>query len=420
MTTSARFRDIPAVPLAMHRRNTTQAPLVMISSYVPRKCGIATFTEEALEFVRRHVPGHSVHVITHLDGRGPDVHPIIDQRDPEWYLPAAELVHTLRPYAVHIQHEYGLYEVLGPDGRSDGNTGFLRLLELLGDYPTVVEPHTVHGRYKDHEDAFLRALVERCSLLLLKCDYQRWRMEWNFHYRPDNVIVVPHGARPDRADLDPVQCRRMLGLDGLEGKRVVGLVGWIQHNKRWDLVLDHWEELAHAAKERTGEDWMLLAAGNMRDPNDTHFFETCRARALELQARGLAHYFEFDPRGDVYYQVMGSCDVVALPSIDETQSGTLARIFALNRPYVTSAPVEGLTAQTLESEAGLLFTNEATLRRALLQLMCDASLRAALSDNAARYVRDVVSWDVVAQQYLAAYERANAIVEATLSARAVS
>jgi len=392
----------------------------MISSHVPRKCGIATFTEEALEFIRHHMPGRPVHVISHLDGRGRNVHPIIDQRDSEWYVPVARLVHRLRPYAVHIEHEYGLYEVLGADGRGDHNAGFLRLLELIAHYPTVVEPHTVHGRYRDHEDAFLRALVERCSLLLLKCDYQNWRMEWNFHYRPDNVMVVPHGARPDWAGLDPVQCRRALGLDALEGKRVVGLVGWIQRNKRWDLVLDRWEELAHAAKEHTGEDWMLLAAGNMRDPDDTRFFETCRARALDLQARGLAHYLEFDPRGDIYYQVMGSCDVVALPSVDETQSGTLARIFALNRPYVTSAPVEGLTAQTLESEAGLLFTNEATLRRALLHLMCDAHLRTVLGDNAARYLRDVVSWDVVAQQYLAAYEHANAIVGATLSTRAVS
>ena len=83
-------------------------------------------------------------------------------------------------------------------------------------------------------------------------------------------------------------------------------------------------------------------------------------------------------------------------------------------------PLEGLTAQTLESEAGLLFTNEATLRRALLHLMCDAHLRTVLGDNAARYLRDVVSWDVVAQQYLAAYEHANAIVGATLSTRAVS
>lgn len=410
----------PSVPLKLRRRRAEQAPLVVISSYVPRKCGIATFAEEAIEFIQRHMPHRPIHVISHLDGRGDNVHPIIDQRDPEWYLPVAELVHELDPYAVHVEHEYGLYEVIGPDGRGDHNAGFLRLLDLIAAYPTVVEPHTVHGRYKDHEDAFLRALVERCSLLLLKCDYQSWRMEWNFHYAPDNVIVVPHGARPDHAHLDTATCRRALGFEALEGKRVVGLVGWIQRNKRWDLVLDQWEDLARVARERTGEEWILLAAGNMRDPNDAHFFETCRARVLELQARGLARYFEFDPRGDVYYQVMGSCDVVALPSVDETQSGTLARIFALNRPYVTSAPVEGLTAQTLESEAGLLFTNQATLRRALLHLMSDARIRDTLSDHAATYLRDVVSWDVVAEQYLAAYARANDIVAAALSERAVS
>lgn len=390
----------------MSRSVPEKAPLVVISSFAPRKCGIATFAEEAIEFIQRHLPRRPVHIISHLDGRGRHVHPIIDQRDPEWYLPVAELVRELDPYAVHIQHEYGLYEVVGPGGRGDHNAGFLRLLESISDYPTVVEPHTVHGRYRDHEEAFLRALIERCSLLLLKCDYQRWRMEWNFHHAPDNVIVVPHGARPDRAHVDPEAYRRALGFEALTGKRVVGLVGWIQRNKRWDLVLDQWEDLARVVRERTGEEWMLLAAGNLRDSNDTHVFETCRARVLELQARGLAHYFEFDPRGDIYYQVMGSCDVVALPSVDETQSGTLARIFALNRPYVTSAPVEGLTSQTLESEAGLLFANEATLRRALLRLMTDAHLRATLRDHAAAYLRDVVSWDVVALQYLAAYERA--------------
>ena len=402
------YPDVPPAPLPL-RRGDAAAPLVVISSHVPRKCGSATFTEEALEFIGRHMPDRPIHVISHLDGRGPNVHPIIDQRDPFWYLPVAHLVRELDPYAVHIEHEYGLYEVVGPDGRGDNNRGFLRLLELIAAYPTVVEPHTVHGRYKEHEDAFLRALVERCSQLLLKCDYQRWRMEWNFRYRPNNITIVPHGARPEYGALDVEDCRRACGLTALEGKRVVGLVGWIQQNKRWDLILDRWKELAAAARAQTGEEWMLLAAGNMRDPNDTAFFQSCRSKVLQLQEQGLAHYCEFDPRGDVYYRVMGSCDVVALPSVDETQSGTLARIFALNRPYVTSAPVEGLTSQTLESEAGLLFTNEATLRRALLHLMTDAHLRALLADNAARYVRDVVSWDIVAQQYLSAYERARGV-----------
>jgi len=31
-------------------------PLVLISSYPPRLCGIATFTEEAREFIQKHSP----------------------------------------------------------------------------------------------------------------------------------------------------------------------------------------------------------------------------------------------------------------------------------------------------------------------------------------------------------------------------
>ena len=239
------YRDVPPVPLhriaAPRRRRHSWSS----ARTCPRKCGIATFTEEALEFIGRHMPDRPIHIISHLDGRGPNVHPIIDQRDPFWYLPVAHLVRELNPYAVHIEHEYGLYEVVGPDGHGDHNRGFLRLLELIAAYPTVVEPHTVHGRYKEHEDAFLRALVERCSQLLLKCDYQRWRMEWNFHYQPDNIMIVPHGARPEYGALDAEECRRACGFAELEGKRVVGLVGWIQRNKRWDLILDRWEEFAH-------------------------------------------------------------------------------------------------------------------------------------------------------------------------------
>ncbi|HEY7419136.1 MAG TPA: hypothetical protein VH593_28395, partial [Ktedonobacteraceae bacterium] len=59
-------------------------PLVVVSSYPPRKCGIATFTEEALEFVRANLPERPVHIVSHLDGQGPNVHPILDQQDPDW------------------------------------------------------------------------------------------------------------------------------------------------------------------------------------------------------------------------------------------------------------------------------------------------------------------------------------------------
>ena len=73
--------------------------------------------------------------------------------------------------------------------------------------------------------------------------------------------------------------------------------------------------------------------------------------------------------------MMGVYDFIVLPSTDETQSGTLARIIALNKPYITTAPMEGLTAQTLESGGGLLlFTTKDMLKEQVIRLACDERL----------------------------------------------
>jgi glycosyltransferase involved in cell wall biosynthesis len=122
-----------------------------------------------------------------------------------------------------------------------------------------------------------------------------------------------------------------------------------------------------------------------------------------LAEKGLAHYYEFIPRGDAYYRVMAVCDFIVIPSLDETQSGTLARVIALNKPFITTAPMEGLTAQTLESEGGLLFTNKEMLRSQVIRLACDENLRMELGGNLRRYLEKVVSWEKVAGQYEEAY-----------------
>jgi glycosyltransferase involved in cell wall biosynthesis len=314
---------------------------------------------------------------------------------------------------VHLEHEYGLYEYRDDRGMGDGNEGFLTLLNAMSRYPTVVEPHTVHGRLRDFEANFLYRLCRRSDLVLLKCHYQKWRLDWTFPGYgweiPTNIMVVPHGARPDRRwGLEEVRrIRRELGLDQLGlADHVAGMIGWIQANKRWDILLSMWEEIHEEILGATGQDWDLLAAGAMRDPHDQPRYEAWKGSALELEKKGLAHYFEFIPRGEIYYKVMAVCDFIVLPSMDETQSGTLARVIALNKPYITTAPMEGLTAQTLESEGGLLFTTKEMLRRKVVRLACDEALRLQLGENLKRYLEEVVSWEVVARQYEVAYELA--------------
>jgi glycosyltransferase involved in cell wall biosynthesis len=129
-----------------------------------------------------------------------------------------------------------------------------------------------------------------------------------------------------------------------------------------------------------------------------------------LAGKGLAHYHEFIPRGDDYYKMMAICDFIVLPSTDETQSGTLARIIALNKPYITTAPMEGLTAQTLESEGGLLFTTKKMLRQKVIKLATDENLRLKLGENLKNYLENEVCWEVVAQQYNKAYQLARRAV----------
>jgi len=386
-------------------------PLVVISSYPPRPCGIAIFVEEALEFIHNDMPARPVHIICHADGEGENTHPIIDPSKKNWYEPVAELVKELDPYVVHIQHEYGLYEHV-ENGRGDDNEGFIRLLDLIHEYPTVVEPHTVHGRLKEHEEVFIRKLLDRATVVILKCDYQKWRLSWTFREGdwklPHNITVIPHGTRADRryGDHEIDDIKDELGLSEFKGRRIAGLVGWIQSNKRWDIVLDCWEEIEQTIFGRTAENWLLFAAGDMRDPHDRPDFEKYRTMIDALARKGAAKFLRFSPRGDIYYKVMAICDFVILPSMDETQSGTLARIIALNKPYVTTAPLEGLTSQTLESEGGLLFTNKESLKRKVIRLACDEGLRRELGESLKWYLENRVSWDVVVPQYLQVYEDA--------------
>jgi glycosyltransferase involved in cell wall biosynthesis len=389
-------------------------PIVMISSYPPRLCGIATFTEEAREFIQKLHPEREVYVISHIDGEGEGVFPIIDTTKRFWWKPVAKQLKKLNPHVVHIEHEYGLYEYVDDRGMGDGNQGFLELLDAINEYPIVVEPHTIHGRLRDFEENFIYELCNSADIIIFKSEYQKWRLNWTFTQRkwkmPSNIIIIPHGARPDMywPPEEIPKLKEELGLTKLKylSDRLVGLVGWIQSNKRWDILTSIWEEVVQEIEKRTGQSWDLLAAGKMRDIHHLDDYHKYIKEIELLEQKGIAHYYEFIPRGELYYKVMAVCDFIVLPTVDETQSGTLARIIALNKPFITTAPMEALTAQTLESEGGLLFTSRKMLKEKVIKLACDENLRKELSENLKKYLKEVVSWEVVAKQYKYAYKLA--------------
>ena len=76
----------------------------MVSSYPPRLCGIGTFTEEAREFIQNANPKREVLVVSHTEGQGEGVLPLIDTSRQAWWKPVANALEQLNPYVVHIEH----------------------------------------------------------------------------------------------------------------------------------------------------------------------------------------------------------------------------------------------------------------------------------------------------------------------------
>lgn len=215
-------------------------PIVLISSYYPRLCGIATFCEEAREFIQKANPKRDVLVISHTDETGEGVYPIIDISNRFWWKAEAKKIKELSPYVVHIEHEYGLYEYIDNRNIGDRNQGFIEFLGSINEFPIVVEMHTVHSRLKEFEENFIYQVCKEADVVLFKCDYQKWRLNWTFVQRgwemPKNIMIIPHGVREDRnwSNNDIPKLKQELGLNKIEyiSNNLIELVGWIQSNKR--------------------------------------------------------------------------------------------------------------------------------------------------------------------------------------------
>lgn len=395
----------------------TNQRIAIINPCPPTVCSAATFAQEAQEFIQKANPGSEVVIISHADTSGGDgTYPIIDLKRKNWWEPVTRQLHKINPVVVHLMHgdrpnEYSS----GQESDGDAN-GVWGLLEEIKQYPIVTEIHPGHGRADWIDTDFAYRLCQKSEVVILKHAYQKWRIDLaQEHHRrkpPSNVVIVPHGSRPDRrwAIHEVPKLRQELGLQSCAmADHVVGVIDRVRHKARWDILLSMWPQIRDEVQKITGQSWALLAAGAKQTPARGAPSQGREAAApIGLQQEDIAHHYEFMPEGDMYYKVMGICDFIVLPSIDDARSDTLARIIALNKPFIATAPTEGLTAQALESKGGLLFATKQMLREKVIMLAKDEKLRLRLGGNLKLYLDEVVSWELVAKQYLNAYESAQA------------
>ena len=134
--------------------------IAFVSTYPPRRCGIATFTSDLIHAIRQADPSTRARIAA-IDERnsvrayGSEVRWRIRQGSPMPYRAAARAIDRSNADVVCVQHEFGLYGLWKGGGWVgdhwiEGTYEDLRLIteasDELGIYTTIIEGYNSHHR----------------------------------------------------------------------------------------------------------------------------------------------------------------------------------------------------------------------------------------------------------------------------------
>jgi glycosyltransferase involved in cell wall biosynthesis len=374
--------------------------IAFVGTYLPRRCGIGTFTADLFGAVSRLPEGHSCLVVAMNDTAGgydysSEVGFEIDQDDPASYRNAAEFLNSSEIDVLSLQHEYGIFG--GPEGKL--------VLELLKNVNSPIVS-TLHTVLRDPTRLRRKILKEiaRLSDKLVVMGHTGVKFLSQYYGVPSSQIErIPHGV-PDAPLIDPNSNKDRFGLSG---KFVLMTFGLLGPNKGIECVIDALPRIAAVCPEvvylvvgETAKYWL--------DREGESYYQGLQKLVQELGLENnVRFHHEFVSQQELVDR-MGAADIYITPYIGEDQiaSGTLSYAVGLGKAVISTPYF--YAKELLENDRGVLipFSDPSAISESVIGLIRDTAKRDALRRNAYAFGRHMI-WPVVAQSYVKTFQNAH-------------
>ena len=394
-----RTPDLQASSAASHRasaRPGSESAIVrtaFVSTYPPRRCGIASFTSD----LRRAVGGGEV---VALDGScdgpiyGTEVHHRIaasTDATPPWARTASRVSRCVD--LVSVQHEYGIW------GDDDG----AGVLDFVGglDVPAVATLHTVLKTPTPRQRRILTDLVRAASATVVMSRAAARLLTTAYGIDPSRVDVIPHGV----PDLPMVHSDAVKPTVGLEGRKVLLSFGLLGPGKGYELAI---EALPGVVERHPDVVYVIVGATHpdLVRREGERYREGLAARA---EALGMSAHVRFVDRfvgRNELTRWLESADVfiTPYPNLDQIVSGTLSYAMGAGRAVV-STPY-AYASELLADGRGLLVAPDSptALASAIADLLADDGARERMGRRAYAHSRRMV-WHEVGAAYRDVFDR---------------
>src|ERR1700726_2968207 len=222
-TTSA---DLPG----FHSKPSLPSRIAVIGNYLPRHCGIATFTTDLCEAISAEYGTARLLALPVNDPEQEYDYPArvrwsLAQDDVTTYQEAAEFLNFNNIDMVCLQHEYGIFG--GPAG-----SHILHLLRGLK-MPAVTTLHTVLREPNPDQLTVMEEIAELSDRLIVMSQLSSQFLQEIYKVPGSKIDMVPHGV-PDLPFLDPNFYKDKFGV---EGKEVLLTFGLLSPNKGIENVI---------------------------------------------------------------------------------------------------------------------------------------------------------------------------------------
>jgi glycosyltransferase involved in cell wall biosynthesis len=376
------------------RRRAEPRPqtVALIGTYVPRRCGIATFTAD-LASALTTAGDTRVRVVAVNDRAAGYPYPEevafeIEQNRLQDYRLAADFLNAAGVDVVCLQHEFGIF------GGRDG-VNVLGLVDHLR-MPIVTAIHAIPMEPTASQRDILHGLANVSDRLVTLSATGRRLMIEDFDVAAGRVDVIPHGI-PDLPFIDPNFHKDRFGV---EGKKVVLTFGLLSPGKG----IEHMIQAMPAILERHPDTvYIVLGATHpnvRRSAGESYRLSLQRlARDLQVDDQVVFHDRFVDP--DTLSQYIGAADVYVTPYAHEDQivSGTLTYAMGAGKAVV-STPYRHAREMLSDGRGRLVpFADPDGLAEAIVGMLDDDTERAEARKRAYTFTREM-TWDRVAASYL--------------------
>ncbi len=373
--------------------------IAAVGNYLPRQCGIATFTTDLCEALANRFSDASVIALPMNDTDDGYAYPervrfeLVEQEMAS-YRRAADFLNINDIDVVTLQHEFGIF----------GGVAGSHIIGLLSDLrmPVVATLHTVLREPDANQRKVMSELAQLVDRFVVMSERARVFLDEIYHVPLEKVDLIPHGI-PDVSFIDPNFYKDKFGV---EGKTVLLTFGLLSPNKGIEFAI---EALPPILKKHPDVVYIVLGATHPKLKREQG--ETYRLSLQHLaQEKGVEANVIFHNRFVTLQELIefiGAADIYITPYLNEAQitSGTLAYSVGAGKPVV-STPY-WYAEELLDDDRGTLvpFRDAPAIAKAVLDMLKHETKRHAMRRKAYQLGRDMV-WSKVAEGYMASFSRA--------------